>query len=246
MIESILTRRTIRQYTSAPVEENLLNRLLTHAARTQTMGNLQLYSVVVTRDEEMKRRLSPAHFGQPMVTAAPVVLTICADFNRTSHWCRNRKAEPGYDNFLSFINAASDALLYTQTLSVLAEDEGLGVCYLGTTVYQPQQIIDILGLPRLVMPVATLTLGWPAEEPAQSDRLPLPSFVHDETYRDYTPALIDTYYEEKENLPENRHFVAINHKETLAQVFAEIRYTKKDNEALSQSFLDTLRRQGFL
>ena len=246
MIKSIKTRRTIRKYTSAPVDDTLLNQLLELAARTQTMGNLQLYSVVVTRDEEMKRRLSPAHFGQPMVTDAPVVLTICADFNRTSQWCLNRKAEPGYDNFLSFINAASDALLYTQTLSVLAEDAGLGVCYLGTTIYQPQQIIDILGLPRLVMPVATLTLGWPDESPAQPERLPLASFVHEETYRDYTPELIDTYYEEKENLPENRHFVEINHKETLAQVFAEIRYTKKDNEALSQSFLDTLQRQGFM
>ena len=246
MIMSIKTHRTIRKYTSAPVDDTLLSQLLELAARTQTMGNLQLYSVVVTRDEEMKRRLSPAHFGQPMVIQAPVVLTICADFNRTSQWCLNRNAEPGYDNFLSFINAASDALLYTQTLSVLAEDAGLGVCYLGTTIYQPQQIIDILGLPRLVMPVATLTLGWPDENPAQPERLPLDSFVHEETYREYTPELIDNYYKEKENLPENRHFVEINHKETLAQVFAEIRYTKKDNESLSQVFLDALQRQGFM
>ena len=246
MIDLLKTRRTIRKYTSAPVDDALLNRLLDASARTQTMGNLQLYSVVVTRDEEMKRRLSPAHFGQPMVMQAPVVLTICADFNRTSEWCRNRKAVPGYDNLLSFINAASDALLYTQTFSCLAEEAGLGVCYLGTTVYQPQQIIDILGLPRLVMPIATLTVGWPDEEPALSDRLPMAAFVHDECYHDYSPADIDRYYTPKEALPENRHFVAVNNKETLAQVFAEIRYTKKDNESLSQLFLDTLRKQGFL
>lgn len=245
-MDSIKTRRTIRKYKQTAVDDVLLNQLLELSARTQTMGNLQLYSVVITRDEEQKRRLSPAHFGQPMVTSAPVVLTICADFNRTSEWCRQRKAEPGYDNFLSFINAASDALLFTQTFSCLAEEAGLGVCYLGTTVYQPQQIIEVLGLPRLVMPIATLTVGWPDEEPALSDRLPLASFVHDETYRDYSPADIDKYYSPKESLPENQHFVEINHKETLAQVFAEIRYTKKDNEALSQLFLDTLRKQGFL
>lgn len=246
MIDSILTRKTIRKYKATSVDDQLLNRLLTAAARTQTMGNLQLYSVVVTRDEEQKRRLSPAHFGQPMVMDAPVVLTVCADFNRTSQWCRNRKAEPGYDNFLSFINAASDALLFTQTFCNLAEDEGLGVCYLGTTVYQPQTIIDVLQLPSQVMPIATLTVGWPDETPGQSDRLPLASFVHAETYRDYAPADIDTYYAPKEALPENQHFVAVNHKETLAQVFAEIRYTKRDNEALSQTFLETLRHQGFL
>ena len=102
-MDSIKTRRTIRKYKQTAVDDVLLNQLLELSARTQTMGNLQLYSVVITRDEEQKRRLSPAHFGQPMVTSAPVVLTICADFNRTSEWCRQRKAEPGYDNFLSFI-----------------------------------------------------------------------------------------------------------------------------------------------
>lgn len=245
-MKHILTRRTIRKYADRAVSEELLNRLLTEAARTQTMGNLQLYSVVVTRDTAMKERLAPAHFNQPMVKEAPVVLTICADFNRTSVWARNRKAEPGYNNFLSFINAATDALLYTQTLCNLMDEEGLGYCYLGTTVYMPQMIIDTLQLPQLTMPVATLTVGWPAEEPPLSDRLPLASFVHNETYRDYTPEAIDTYYHEKEELPENRHFCEINQKETLAQIFTDIRYTRKDNEAMSEGLLQALRHQGFI
>jgi len=210
------------------------------------MGNLQLYSVVVTRSDEMKQKLAPAHFNQPMVTAAPVVLTICADYNRTSVWARNRKAEPGYGNFLSFVNAAIDALLYTQTLCNLMDEEGLGYCYLGTTVYMPQMIIDTLQLPQLVMPVATLTVGWPAEEPPLSDRLPLESFVHSEAYHDYAPRDIDTYYMYKEQLEENRHFVEINHKETLAQVFTDIRYTRKDNEFMSKGLMEALQRQGFI
>ncbi len=245
-MKHLLTRRTIRNYTSQDVSEALLNRLLTEAARTQTMGNLQLYSVVVTRQAEMKEKLAPAHFNQPMVKNAPVVLTICADFNRTSTWARCRKAEPGYDNFLSFINAATDALLYTQTLCNLMDEEGLGYCYLGTTVYQPQQIIDILQLPQLVMPVATLTVGWPAEEPPLSDRLPMESFVHQETYQDYLAKDIDAYYAEKEHLEENQAFVRINKKETLAQIFTDIRYTRKDNEAMSKELIQTLVRQGFL
>lgn len=161
-MNTINTRRSIRKYADKDVSDELLNRLLGEAARTQTMGNMQLYSVVVTRSAEMKAKLAPAHFNQPMVTEAPVVLTVCADFNRASLWCRQRKAEPGYDNFLSFINAATDALLYTQTFCNLAEEEGLGLCFLGTTVYMPQMIIDTLRLPQLVMPVATITLGWPA------------------------------------------------------------------------------------
>lgn len=245
-MKNLLTRRTIRHYAKRDVDQQLLERLLTEAARTQTMGNLQLYSVVVTRSDEMKQQLAPAHFNQPMVTQAPVVLTICADFNRTTQWAHCRQADPGYDNLLSFLNAATDALLYTQTLCNLMDEEGLGYCYLGTTVYQPQLIIDTLKLPRLTMPVATLTVGWPAEEPPLSDRLPAAAFVHQETYQDYTPADIDTYYTPKEQLPENQHFVEINKKATLAQVFTDIRYTRADNEAMSDGLMQALRRQGFI
>ena len=242
----INTRRTIRKYSSEDVSPTLLDRLLAEASRTPTMGNLQLYSVVVTRDAARKAALAPAHFNQPMATQAPVVLTICADFRRTSTWARCRKAEPGYDNVLSFMNAATDALLFTQTFTLLAEAEGLGLCFLGTTVYQPKAIIDALQLPQLVMPVATLTVGWPAEEPALTDRLPLESFVHDETYHDPTSADIDRFYSAKEALPENQEFVRINQKETLAQIFTDIRYTKRDNEAMSQGLIEALREQGFL
>ena len=245
-MKSIQNRTSIRKYSSREVSDELLNRLLEEAERTPTMGNLQLYSVVITRSEEGKKALSPAHFNQPMVTGAPVVLTICADYRRTTLWAENRKAHPGYDNILSFMNAATDALLFTQTFCNLAEEEGLGTCFLGTTVYMPKMIIDTLKLPKLVMPVATITLGWPDEQPALSERLPLRSIIHQETFEDYTPEKIDDFYAEKENLEVNKEFVRINHVETLAQVFTDIRYTKKDCEAMSKGFLDALKNQGFL
>lgn len=245
-MKSIQNRTSIRKYSSREVSDELLNRLLEEAERTPTMGNLQLYSVVITRSEEGKKALAPAHFNQPMVTGAPVVLTICADYRRTTLWAENRKAHPGYDNILSFMNAATDALLFTQTFCNLAEEEGLGTCFLGTTVYMPKMIIDTLKLPKLVMPVATITLGWPDEQPALSERLPLRSIIHQEAYEDYTPEKIDDFYEEKENLEVNKEFIRINHVETLAQVFTDIRYTKKDCETMSKGLLDALKNQGFL
>lgn len=245
-MKSIQNRTSIRKYSSREVSDELLNRLLEEAERTPTMGNLQLYSVVITRSEEGKKALAPAHFNQPMVTGAPVVLTICADYRRTTLWAENRKAHPGYDNILSFMNAATDALLFTQTFCNLAEEEGLGTCFLGTTVYMPKMIIDTLKLPKLVMPVATITLGWPDEQPALSERLPLRSIIHQETFENYTPEKIDDFYAEKENLEVNKEFVRINHVETLAQVFTDIRYTKKDCETMSKGLLDALKNQGFL
>lgn len=245
-MNSIHTRRTIRKYTTAPVGDSLLNNLLSDAMRTQTMGNLQLYSVVVTRDDEMKERLSPSHFNQPMVKSAPVVLTFCADFHRTTRWCEERNATPGYDNFLSLMNAMSDTLLYCQTFCNLAEEEGLGLCYLGTTLYSAESIIEVLHLPRLTLPVATITLGWPDEQPPITDRLPLQGIIHHETYTDYDSSSLDAIYRSKEQLEENRHFVEINHKATLAQVFTDCRYRKDDNELMSQALMSVLRRQGFV
>lgn len=245
-MESIKNRRTIRRYTAEPVSPELLNELLELSFRAPTMGNMQLYSVVITRDEKTKQRMAPFHFHQPMVTEAPVVLTFCADFNRFSRWCELRRAQPGYDNFLSFINAASDALLVTQLFCTLAEERGLGTCYLGTTIYNPEEFIDILQLPRLVMPIATITVGYPAEHPAQPDRLPHKGLIHEEVYHPYTDDDINRTYHYKESLAENKHFVEINHTETLAQIFTDIRYKKSDNEAISAKLLNALKRQGFL
>ena len=221
-------RATVRKYTSRPVGDELLNSLLEKASHTQTMGNL-----------------APAHFSQPMVTGAPVLLTFCADFRRTTDWALNRQGHPGYDNFLSYQNALTDALLFCQCFCDLAESEGLGLCFLGTTVYNPQLIIDVLRLPSLTFPVATITLGWPDETPQPSDRLPLEAFVHNETYNPYSPERIDAIYANKESLPENRHFVEVNGKETLAQVFTDIRYTAEANHAMSITLDDAIRRQGF-
>ena len=244
-MESIRNRRTIRKYKSQDIPEELLNSLLEEASRASTMGNMQLYSAVITRSEEMKSKLAPMHFNQPMVTGAPVVVTFCADFNRFSLWCKQRKAEPGYDNFLSFINALSDALLFTQNFCTLAEDAGLGICYLGTTIYNPAPIIELLKLPKLVIPVATITVGYPDELPVQPDRLPLRGIIHNEVYKQYSEKDIDDIYSYKESLPENKNFVEINHTETLAQIFTDIRYKKSDNELMSSGLVKVLKEQGF-
>lgn len=245
-MESLINRRSIRKYTTEEVNKELLHQLLEAAERTPTMGNLQLYSVIITRQAEMKSKLAVPHFHQPMVKSAPVLLTFCADVRRTSLWAENRQATPGFDNLLSFMNATADALLYCQTFCNIAEEVGLGTCFLGTSIYNAAPIIEILNLPALVFPVATISLGWPDEQPEQSDRLPLAAVIHEETYRDYTPESIDRYYIPKEQLPENKHYVDINHKDTLAQIFTDIRYTKKDNETFSRNLFHALIQQGFL
>ena len=242
----LLDRSSIRKYSSKPIDDKSLNELLVMGCRASTTGNMQVYSIIVTRDIQIKRDLSPLHFNQKMITEAPVVLTFCADFNRFNKWCLLRKAEPGYDNFLSFITGAIDALLVAQTVCIAAESKGLGICYLGTTTYNAHKIVDLLKLPKGVVPVTTVTLGWPSEKPEQVDRLPLEAVIHKDTYHDYSEEDIEKYYGQKEERRDSRQFVTENNKETLAQVFTDIHYKKADNVYFSKVLLQVLKDQGFM
>lgn len=247
MIDIMKNRRTIRKYTEQDIPEELLNELLEVAVRASNTGNMQLYSVVVTRDQSNKEKLALAHFNQPMITTAPVVLTFCADANRFVKWAEQRKAEAGFDNLQTFIASTIDAMLFAQAFCDAAEEKGLGICYLGTTAYNADKIIEALSLPRLVVPIVTVTVGYPVMPlPEQVERLPLAAVVHQEAYVDYTPDMIDELYGEKEALEVNKQFVKENNKETLAQVFTDVRYTKKNNEYFSEVLLKVLKDQGFM
>ena len=246
MIEEMKNRRTIRKYTTQDIPDALLNELLEVAARASNTGNMQLYSVVITRDQANKEKLAPAHFNQPMITKAPVVLTFCADANRFVKWAEQRNAVAGFDNLQTFIASTIDAMLFAQTFCTAAEEKGLGICYLGTTAYNADKIIEALSLPRLVVPLVTVTVGYPDGMPEQVERLPLEAVIHQEVYKEYTPASIDALYEEKEALEVNKQFVKENNKETLAQVFTDVRYTKANNEYFSEVLLKVLKEQGFM
>ena len=247
-MNSLNIRRTVRAYSDKSIADALLNELLKSACRSSNTGNMQAYSIIVTRDAAQKQALAPAHFNQKQVTDAPVVLTFCVDFNRIGQWCQQRNAAPGFDNTQALTYAFIDAVIAAQTFCVAAEEAGLGICYLGTTTYNAETIIDVLGLPQLVLPVTTISVGYPKEPVTTplSDRLPLEGIVHQETYSVFDAAAIDRIYAEKELLEESLRFIEINQKETLAQIYTDIRYKKSDNEFFSAAWLKAIKKQGFL
>jgi len=245
-MDTILKHRSIRKYSKRDIEEEKLTAVLEAASRASTTGNMQVYSIVVTRDKAIKEKLWESHFKQGMVLEAPVHLTFCADFNRFTKWCNQRDADPGYDNFLSFFTGAIDALLAAQNASLAAESMDLGICYLGTVTWMADRFIEILKLPDLVVPVAALTIGYPDENPGLTSRLPLEGIVHQETYHDYSAEDIDRIYQGLEELEETRQLLLENNKDTLAQVFTDNRYTRKDNMAFSEKFLEIIRKQAFM
>lgn len=238
-------RRTIRKYSPQNVDDELLRDIIEQASHAPTTGNMQLYSVVVTRSDEGKKKLAPAHFNQPSVMGSSVVLTICADFNRFEKWCEVSEAVPGYNNFQSLMTAFLDATIFAQQLCTIAEMRGLGCCYLGTTTYNAPQIATALNLPDRVVPVTTLTIGYPDGDAALSDRIPVEGIIHNEKYNDYSVEEIKSLYAEKEAREDSRRFVAENGKSKLAQVFTDVRYTREANEHFSKIYKDFIESKGF-
>jgi len=247
MLDVISNHRSIRKYKADPIPENVLNDIYESISKASNTGNMQIYSVVATTDEDLRAQLcEKAHFNQPMVKQAPLVLTFCADLNRFNKWCEQRKAEPGYDNFLTFYTASVDAIIAAQNACLAAEEHGLGICYLGTTNYNADAIIDILKLPKQVVPVTTVVVGYPDEAPELTDRLPLRSIIHKDTYQDFSEADIDQVYEERDNSEFTKKLIEENGTETLAQIFTEKRYSKANNLHFSKALLSVLDKQGFM
>ena len=245
-LDTLINHRSIRKYKKQSIAKELLDKILTAGARGSNTGNMQIYSIVVTQDEQRKKELAKFHFGQPMVENAAAVITVCLDINRWNKWCLQRNADPAYDNLLWLLTGSVDATIVSQNICVAAESQGLGICYLGTVLYNAPEIAEYLNLPKGVVPITTITIGYPDETAEESDRLPLDSVVHYEQYRDYTPADINKAFAEKENLPLTKELIKQNGTENLAQIFTQKRYTKADNIAISEKLEKYLRETGFL
>ena len=241
MEDILLNRRSIRKYSNKHISQETLDYILQAGVRSSNCGNMQLYSIVVTRDKDKKKELSKFHFNQPMVENCDVVVTVCVDVNRFNHWCRINNADESLNNFLFFNVATIDATICSQAMATAAEEKGLGLCYLGTVNYMAKEISSLLGLPKGVIPVTTLTIGYPDEEPKLTERLPLSSIVHYEKYNDYSDKDIKEMYKDIEENPVNKQFVKENNKENLAQVFTSVRYNRKDNEEFSKKYKEFIK-----
>lgn len=244
-MELLINHRSIRSYLKREVPNDVLTEILESGIWASNTGNMQLYSVVVTRDTRMKMALAPFHFNQPMVINAPVLLTICFDINRFNKWCALNNALSDFKNLLWLLNGTIDASVFAQNICIAAENRGLGICYLGTTLYNSSEISEILHLPTGVVPITALTIGYPDIIPDKTDRLPFEAIVHYEEYTDYSESRIKAIYREKENLESSEKFVTENGKENLAQVYTEVRYKKTDNDLFSKKLVKILIDQGF-
>ena len=241
-----LNRGTCRQFKDIDIADATIDDIATQAMHAPNTGNMQLYSLVVTHKDSIRRkRLNAAHFNQPAATGAPVLLTFCADLHRYTRWCAINGADAGADNIQALAWAWIDTALFAQQFNSIAEMRGFGCCYLGTTTFNGKDIAEILELPQLVVPVTTLAFGVPEGMAVGEDRLDTGAIVHHDRYKMPKDEYIKSTYSHKEALETSRHFVHENGKDNLAQVYAEVRYPRQGNEAFSQALAELLARQGF-
>lgn len=250
----IHAHRSVRKYQRREVSEEILNRILGAATRASSSGNMQAYSIIVTTDPALRSELLAPHFHQTMVTEAPVLLTFCADFHRMRHWLEISDAPQNFDNLMSFMIASIDAILASQNAALAAESEGLGICYMGTTLASCIDIARILKLPSHVVPVVGFSLGYPAETPPARDRLPLQGIIHREVYRTHARDELKAVYAEKEKsgmrryreVPELRRMIEDSGACNLAQVYTKAKYTRESHLRYSQDLFRFLQHQGFM
>jgi len=247
VLKTISQHRSIRKYENRPIKKEDKEAILRAACNGSTMGNMQLYSIIVTEDKKRMQQMAVYHFNQPIATNAPLILTFCADFNRFNRYCACRNTQTdAYDNLQSYHWAFTDAIIAAQNACVAAESLGIGLCWLGTITFNMDKFIDILQLPKNVIPVACIAFGYPAEMPDLTDKLPLEAFIHQETYHNYSNADIEQIYLQKEQHPNTLQLLKENNLPNLAQIMTQRRYTKKDNERFAQILIEALKKQKFL
>jgi len=243
-IQVMMQHRSVRQFTDETVAKDLLDEIVTCGLRASNTGNMQLYSIIATQQEPLRTELCKLNFGQ--CATAPLWLTICTDVHRYHHYCRVNGCDEPYGNFLWFASALVDASLCAQNICVAAEARGLGFCYLGTVMYNTAKIAELLQCPEGVVPVITIAMGHPAEQPRESERLGMDAMLHCETYHDATDAEIVSTHRVRDEHPFNQQMVRENGTRNYCEIFTTKRYPRAMNEAVSADLLAFLKKQKML
>lgn len=201
IIEHMHAHASVRRYKPDPVPREHVEAIAQAAQRAATSSNLQMYSVVAVTEAHTRAVLAQLCGAQAHIAEAPVFLAWCADLSILDRACalRGHPHEHGYvENFLL---AAVDASLAMQNAALAAESLGLGTCYIGAIRNRPRDVIQLLGLPKLVFPISGMTVGWAAHPHRTRPRLPLEAVLHwerhttdglDQALAEYDRAMIAT------------------------------------------------------
>lgn len=158
-------RRSVRAFRRDPIPEDTLRDLVDLANWAPSAGNLQARDFILVREDRKRRALAKAA-DQGFIEDAPAVLVVCTNAARVAKYGKR-----GRDLY-----AIQDAAAATENLLLAAHARGIATVWV--RAFDEDSVRRALNLPSHVRPVAIVPLGWPAEEPAASDRLPLGEILH--------------------------------------------------------------------
>lgn len=196
VIDQLRSHRSIRKYTSQPIDEALFLQLIEAGQSSATSSFLQGATIIRVRNPD-KRSVLAELSGNKHVNTAAEFLVFCADLRRAGNCCEkyDKPFHGGYTE--QFIIATIDTTLMAQNVVVAAESAGLGICYIGGVRNHPREISDLLALPRGVYPVFGLCLGYPDQDPETKPRLPLQVVLKEDSYTDGGDAALIEAYDEQ-------------------------------------------------
>ena len=200
VLGGLLSHRSVRAYTAAPLPDGTLELLVKAAQSASSSSNLQTWSVVAVRDPDRKARLAKLAAGQKFIDQAPLFLVWLADLSRIQRLADERQLKlEGLEFLETLFLGIIDAALAAQNAVVALETLGLGSCYVGAIRNKPEEVAAELGLTPKIFPVFGLTIGYP--DPAFATgikpRLPQRAVLHHEQYSPAPQSEAIVRYDEK-------------------------------------------------
>lgn len=156
MLNTILTRRSIRKFKSKALKTDDIETILKAAMAAPTAGNSQIWEFVVINDRVLLNAIEKFHPYAQMVLQAPIAILVCADINREKY----------KDRWPLDCAAASENIL------LAAHSLNLGAVWVG--IYPDKQrmneMVKLLTLPKNIKPVSLIPIGYSDEEKPESNR----------------------------------------------------------------------------
>lgn len=182
-VRLIQSHRSERSYKSDSIPDEILDDIIEAAHLAPTSMNSQQVSIVVVKDAQRRQRISEIAGNQPWIAKAPVFLAVIADLYKTRVGCEKvGVTQQTQHSVEAVICAATDVGIALGTIMIAARSYGLGIVPIGGIRRNPEQMIEVLGLPQNTFPVAGVVLGYVDQPATQKPRLPVASFRHEERY----------------------------------------------------------------
>lgn len=185
VIDTLLSHRSIRAYTEQALEDEVLEQVIKAVQAAPNWVNLQHVSVIAIKERKRREKFAQLCGGQAHIAEAPVFLVFCADFYRTWLACQTKgqtfNAVAGQADTL--IVGANEVGIALGTAVAAAESLGLGIVPIGDIRLHALEVVEVLELPKYVLPLLGLCVGYPAENPELKPRLPKEAVYFEERYQ---------------------------------------------------------------